>query len=167
MRSLLTFCIPAFNASGSQLAATSVEGAVLVWSVDSGKLALRIAAMDSAPKKICYSRNDRLLFIGTSDGQVVIWDIQTNSLLRKLVCHGDEVSSLVTTSDGKRLVTASSGDSHVREWDWEAGQKVFEFDSGLPGVLDARFDATESELFVAGTDHGFRLFRIGSNKPSR
>jgi serine/threonine protein kinase/WD40 repeat protein len=157
----------AFNASGSQLATTSVEGSVLVWEVDSGNEVLRIDSIDGAPKKICFSRNERLLFIGTADGQVLIWDIASNSLLRKLVCHGDEVSSLVTTSDGKRLITTSISDSLVRVWDWEAGQKVFEFDSGLPGVLDARFDATESELFVAGKEHGFRLFRIGSTKASR
>ena len=155
----------AFNRDGKKLAAASVDGSVAIWNVESGSMIAHLQgaiAEDNTltPKQVCFHTDGKTVFIGTGDGQVMVWDSQANKILRRIVAYGDEISRLVFVEDGQRLVTASNGDSRIRVWDWRIGQKMWELDSGMPGVFDMLLDDDLAALYLSGADHQVRAFRI-------
>ncbi len=77
-----------------------------------------------------------------------------------MVCHGDLVSKLLTTSDGTRLLTCSIGDSKVRVWDWRRTQKVAEIETSLPGITDMAFVGQQEALVIAGSNGHIMLVKL-------
>lgn len=58
-----------------------------------------------------------LLAAGCSDGAAVIWDATTGKKQGVISAHKGSVTSIVFSSDGKTLFTASSDESHIKFWD--------------------------------------------------
>ncbi len=152
-----------FSSTGNLLATTSVENAVVVWNVSTAERLTYIPLENLTPKQVCFDENEERLFIGCSDGQVLVWNLAQNQIDQSLVCHGDEISKLLLIDNGNRLITTSINDSRVRVWDWIAGQKVMELESGLSGISDLITNPQGTELMMAGSDKGIRIFRIASD----
>ncbi len=70
-----------FDREGALLAAASVDGSVAIWDVNTGNLVSvfdghdPIADTTHALKQVCFANDSRVLFIGTGDGQVIVWDL--------------------------------------------------------------------------------------------
>lgn len=157
-------CFGGLKNDGSMLAAATVSDGAVVWKPQTSEV-LRFGS-ESLPQvdQVAFSQDGKFLFAAYRSGQVVVWNIETQKLERKMVCHGDQISGLLVTQDGDRIVTAASSDPTLPVWDWRNGQKVAEIDSGLSSVSDLKFVDGETGLLVGGKKGRIQLLRVAARR---
>ena len=82
-----------------------------------------------------------------------MWNASTGELLRELKGHGDDVTSVAFSADG-RVVTGSS-DRTLRLWDMPGDSQPLRHDAA---VMAAAFDATGSRIITASADKTARIW---------
>jgi COMPASS component SWD1 len=70
-----------------------------------------------------FNRKGDLLASGRVDGTVVIFDVETNGVARKLRGHTKQIQSLSWSRDGRYLLS-SSQDWKCILWDLETGSRL-------------------------------------------
>ncbi len=133
-----------FSHNGSMLAAATISDGAVLWRVDGNQPIHFLKSKEPQVDEVAFSKDDRYLFSADHMGQVHVWDVSTGSLVRTMICHSDQLSGLLTTTDGSRIITSSPSDPTFRVWDWRTGQKVAEFDSGLAASLSCSFPSTKT-----------------------
>lgn len=69
-----------------------------------------------------YSPDGRLLAIGGYKGEVLLWDVQSAKLVRKMMASKEAITSMSFSPDAKSLVTCSGEGSHL--WDVITGKAI-------------------------------------------
>lgn len=65
---------------------------------------------------ICFDDSGKLIAIGLSSGNLLIWDIENNKVVCRMKCHQHSVFSILFIKDSKQLVTGSF-DNTVKIWE--------------------------------------------------
>lgn len=74
-----------------------------IWNAHSGAL-VEVCAFDAGITAICDFRRYPLLFLGTSDGRVILFDVHTRNVVFELNCVNEPVLNLQISSDHLRLI---------------------------------------------------------------
>jgi WD40 repeat protein len=122
--------IVAFGRSASQLVAAGGDG-INVWCLDDGRqLPVEPAGAPGRPAAVLISMglsaSGDLVACGGEDGAVVLWDLATGKLRRRMMAGRAPVWSVAFSPDG-RLLAAAGEDGIVRLWDtvsWSQLQPV-------------------------------------------
>jgi WD40 repeat protein len=153
------FVLPKGEAGYGECTALSPDGtrvvyvahaAVHVWDPPAGTPAATFAFVgpDGGPmghySSTAFSADGRLLFVGTSSGEIRRYDLANNAELPRLSGHRGQVTGVHPTADGKRLVSAG-WDGRVRRFDLESGAEL------------AAPDGYGHRVFLAGSPGGSRL----------
>ncbi len=149
-----------FSSTGDQLAAATVSDGAVLWNMNTQSSKKFLKAEQPQVDEVAFSRDDKYLFAAYRNGQVGIWNIATQTLERTMFCHGDQISGLLVSPDGNRILTSSISDATLRVWDWQNGQKVAEFDSGLPGITDLQWFDDPFGLLMGGKNGTIHLLRL-------
>ena len=64
---------------------------------------------------VCFSPDGRHIAVGTSDGNVMLWNVRAGQLVERLVGHQNPVYALAFSPDGEGLVSGGR-DRTVRFW---------------------------------------------------
>lgn len=127
--------IGAFSPNGKVLASTWLtasrertirnesRGIIVLWDVESEE---RIAVLDGHSDPILgdysnpitalvFSPDGRYLVSGAKDNTIIVWDVQTGSLLKVLQGHTGAINSLAFTPDGK-LLYSNAMDGTIVIW---------------------------------------------------
>jgi WD40 repeat protein len=95
-----------------------------VWNVKSGKqIGDDWRDGDSAVWCIALSPDGKKVVIGSSDGAVRLWDVDTCKVVKKWTGHTREVVSVCWGQDGRRVLSGSV-DGTARQWDVESGETI-------------------------------------------
>lgn len=86
-----------------------------------------------------------LVISGMQDATIVIWNLITGEVLKKIVGHAGAVSGLAISPDGRKIVSNST-DGTIRFWDIETGASV-----GEPLQLDCSIVVVVLSLCTAST----------------
>ncbi|MFT5291974.1 MAG: WD40 repeat protein/serine/threonine protein kinase, partial [Planctomycetota bacterium] len=79
-------------------------------------------------RALCFSRDNRFLWAGYSNGALRKWSLETGELVRELKAENKaDILGLVLSSDGSRLIT-SSLDSTIQVRDGEMGDVLLRLD---------------------------------------
>jgi WD40 repeat protein len=70
---------------------------------------------------VVFSKNGKFIVSGSDDKSVIVWNAETGNLEKKLIGHGEKVSSVDFLPDGKYIVS-SSFDNKIIIWSSESGQ---------------------------------------------
>jgi WD40 repeat protein len=97
---------------------------------------------------------------------VRIWDAQTGVLIGKpLLGHGDLISSLVYSPDGKRIITGSR-DKTVRIWDAQTGVPIGEpFRGHKHSVTSVAYSPDGKHIISSGNDNAIRIWDAQTGVP--
>ncbi|XP_030075396.1 transducin-like enhancer protein 2 isoform X2 [Microcaecilia unicolor] len=100
-----------------------------VWDLAAVTPRIKAELTSSAPA--CYalaiSPDAKLCFSCCSDGNIVVWDLQNQSLIRQFQGHTDGASCIDISSDGTKLWTGGL-DNTVRCWDLREGRQLQQHD---------------------------------------
>ncbi len=95
-----------------------------------------------------FSPDGRMLASSSADRSIILWDVASGQVIRRLLGHGDWINRLAFTPDGRRLLSCSgnflitiiplpflpaSEDTTVRLWDVETGELLRIFGSDGAG----------------------------------
>lgn len=119
----------AFSPDGKLLVSGSVDMTVRVYSVDDGKLVLKLG--NQTPdwhtgwiQAVAISPDGNLLVTGSRDTTVKLWKLKTGEPVRTLWGHYDTVTSLAFSPAEKNLLASGSTDGTIWVWDVQTGEAV-------------------------------------------
>ncbi|KAL6940601.1 hypothetical protein ACO0QE_004511 [Hanseniaspora vineae] len=107
--------------------------------------------------KLSFNLNFNLLFTGSYDCTIGIWDINTGNLLRRLSGHSQGVKTL--HFDGAKLITGSL-DKTIRVWNYNTGQCVSTYRGHTDSVLS--IDAYKKIIVSGSADNTIKVWHVES-----
>uniref|UniRef100_A0A8C6IXJ2 Uncharacterized protein n=1 Tax=Melopsittacus undulatus TaxID=13146 RepID=A0A8C6IXJ2_MELUD len=100
-----------------------------IWDLAAPTPRIKAELTSSAPA--CYalaiSPDAKVCFSCCSDGNIVVWDLQNQSLVRQFQGHTDGASCIDISNDGTKLWTGGL-DNTVRCWDLREGRQLQQHD---------------------------------------
>ncbi|XP_076356168.1 transducin-like enhancer protein 4 isoform X4 [Tachypleus tridentatus] len=102
---------------------------ICVWDLGSPTPRIKAELTSSAPA--CYalaiSPDSKVCFSCCSDGNIAVWDLHNEKLVRQFQGHTDGASCIDISSDGTKLWTGGL-DNTVRSWDLREGRQLQQHD---------------------------------------
>lgn len=100
-----------------------------IWDLASPTPRIKAELTSSAPA--CYalaiSPDSKVCFSCCSDGNIAVWDLQSQTLVRQFQGHTDGASCIDISHDGTKLWTGGL-DNTVRSWDLREGRQLQQHD---------------------------------------
>ncbi|KAL6302101.1 WD40-repeat-containing domain protein, partial [Sparassis latifolia] len=94
-----------FLDGSSSLASLAADETLHIWDVRSGHMIQTIQLQGMRSLRLaCHSGR---IVVGSSDGMIDLWDVDTGSLLNRWRGHNDPITNLVFTPDGTGLVSSA------------------------------------------------------------
>jgi WD40 repeat protein len=144
------FIWASFSRDGKLLQASTWNGDVTVWDTATGAEVSRLK-VPHYTSAVAFSRDNRLVAVGTSFGPVQLVELADN---RKR-CELDKVTggtqALAFSPDGTRIATADA-DTRVRIYDSQSGKRIASQEEFLMDALAIDFTADGQEVIAAGAD---------------
>ena len=156
-----------FSADSQTLASVSIDGMVKIWSFDGeepinskDKDLEGYYLLDFAPKN-----RKQMLVLASEKDTIELWDLGKSKKTKTLRSHGNIITSLKFSSDGKKIASAS-WDKTIKLWNIEEG--------GEPKILESRSEAFTSldfspdsqMLALASENNTIKLWRLNEEKPT-
>ncbi|XP_076643738.1 TLE family member transcriptional corepressor groucho isoform X4 [Halictus rubicundus] len=102
---------------------------LIIWDLASPTPRIKAELTSSAPA--CYalaiSPDSKVCFSCCSDGNIAVWDLHNESLIRQFQGHTDGASCIDISADGTKLWTGGL-DNTVRSWDLREGRQLQQHD---------------------------------------
>jgi hypothetical protein len=158
-----------FSPDGQWLAAGWGNN-VVVWAVGAssefrGERRLRGHAREITDLAFSPGHGRALLASGDVDGRVNLWDVDSGGLVRSLGAHGNEVSGIAFSPNGRLLATASH-DGRVKLWDVDTGSELASVSGGGTAAMGLDFAADGQLLAAAFRDGTVRLWQVAGEATS-
>ncbi|ODM93395.1 Transducin-like enhancer protein 4 [Orchesella cincta] len=100
-----------------------------IWDLASNTPRIKAELTSSAPA--CYalaiSPDSKVCFSCCSDGNIAVWDLHNQTLVRQFQGHTDGASCIDISADGSKLWTGGL-DNTVRSWDLREGRQLQQHD---------------------------------------
>lgn len=172
-----------FANSQTHFVTVSEDGRLKVWDVANGALQQELKERDhlsyrytslawSQPKAKSKKRGGAsslgLIALGTSSGNIVLWDLATGDVkytLQAEAVHGSGAVQALTFNPQGSLLYSSSSEKYVREWNVKSGEMQRKFRVGTGGVSALAVSANGEVLAAGGS--ALRTFDLASGKRSR
>src|SRR5262249_50833096 len=165
----LPFPILALGPSGRLFAIKAWEKELGLLDVATGKVSWSPLAVKHLPRLSKFTpAGKRAVFIDEelpTDDWVRVWDLLRNTEVRKFPMHGNQITCVAISHDGKR-VASGHNDPLVLVWDVTTGKRLFRLPCGTGGS-DAHELALSSDgalLAAACRDKVIRLWALNSGK---
>lgn len=162
--------------SDDRMLASASSGGLKIWNVRTQNC---LRTLECGYALCCaFLPGDKIVVVGTKDGDIELYDIAASSLLDKIPAHEGAVWTMQVHPDGKSLITGSA-DKSVKFWNFEIVQEE------IPGtkrtmprlqllqsrilkvnddVLSVQFSPDSRLLAVATLDNTVKVFFVDSLK---
>jgi WD40 repeat protein/predicted Ser/Thr protein kinase len=173
-----------FSADGRQLATGGLSGEgtgqhsgeVIVWDVTTWKALRRLTGLFNGATAVAWSPDGTQIAacagVPLDDGstrrsgdphEVIVWDAATGQERLRLQGHAAEVSAVLFTPDGRRLITASA-DRTVKVWDTHLGLEVMSLRQATGPIVGLALSRDGGVLVAGGgrsNQHELWLWKAG------
>jgi WD40 repeat protein/transcriptional regulator with XRE-family HTH domain len=135
-----------------QLASTSLDGAVKIWSLSPGRESMTVASpLTGYGTRVAYNPTGWEFATNGGDGSAILWNAENGEPKLRLTGHNLEVLNVAFSVDGTRLATGSL-DGTAIIWDAATGEEMIAFPSHEFGVRDVVFSPDGRLLATGGFD---------------
>lgn len=154
----------AFSPDGSQLAAGDEAGQIVLWDPVSRRQLRALTAHHTAVSCLAFSPDGRFLASGEGDPSrmargddhvILIWDVESGEIVRRLEGHTGVVASIAFSPFGG-LVASAGHDRTIRIWDVTGGRLMHKFSSAA-AVWSVAF-SPDASILATGEQSVIRLW---------
>lgn len=140
------------------------SGEVKIWEVNSGAewFTLKHTSGISA---LAFHPNGGMLAVGTKDGKILLWDVQSGTKVREFEGHTGDVQSLAFRPDGSWL--ASSDNGMVRLWNLETRMLEHAYQIGPSGARVGKLAFSPEGRYLATANGDGSVYVLRLPAPSR
>ena len=174
----------AVTPDGRRGVAASSDGTLRLWDLESGQTLRTLeghtreaSAVAATPESLFKVDKDRVsalamtpdglrAVLGSPDGTLRLWDLESGQRLRTLEGHTREVSAVAVTPDGRRAVSASE-DQTLRLWDLGSGQTLRTLEGHTNWVSAVVVTLDGHRAVSASYDETLRLWDLESGQTLR
>jgi len=145
-----------FSPDSELLAFADFSRGVRLWSVAPRREITNLPAYFhfTGSLGLAFSPDGQTLAYNENEGgDIVLWDIRSRSVIRRLKGHSWYVGTLAFTPDGQTLASGSA-DRTVKLWDWAAGRERVTFTNYTRPVLGLRISPDGNMLATAAKFSG-------------
>lgn len=144
---LKDFSILAITPDGRKWICRYPDSVTQFWDMDTGH-SPEILKAPAGMTVLAITPNGKRI-VGTRDGRLSVWDVESGNLLHALDKSSGSVSSLTVTPDGKRCVGVSM--NTIKIWDMESGERL-KILKGHTGAIKSLAITPDSCQCVSGSD---------------
>ena len=121
-------CSCSFSKSGTRVVLGSEEAnTTTVWDVETGKVVFDLSHSDYVGC-CAFSEDDTLIFTGSADHTIKVWDARRGTIITKLKGHTFTVEKCVPSKNGKFLLTCSQDpEKSAKLWDLSTNSVIHNF----------------------------------------
>jgi choice-of-anchor C domain-containing protein len=123
---------------------------VSLYGKDDG--AVRLLRGQSSASAIAFSPDDQFLASGSTQGEVLLWDVATGNRVQTPEAHATAVTCLQFSPDGKMLASASQ-DGLIKLWSVEAARSAQTRKGHTASVTTLAFSA-DGRALLSGSEDG-------------
>lgn len=98
-----------------------------------------------------------LAFGSSKNGQLLVWEWQSESYILKQQGHLDSMNALVYSPDGQKIITTAD-DGKIKVWDVKSGFCIVTFTEHTSGVTACEFSKRGNVLFTSSLDGSVRAW---------
>jgi WD40 repeat protein len=110
---------------------------------------------------VAFSPDGKTGISGLADGDLVLWDLQSGTELRRFSGHTGPVFAVKFSPDGRTILSGSMDQSLIL-WDAASGQPVRRFLGHVDAIRAAAFSPDGQMVLSGSLDSSLRLWRIDS-----
>ncbi len=168
----------AFDSSGARLISTSKDKTGFIWNMANREQPLQLIGHGESVDFAAFNPNGDLIVTGSSDSTFRLWDASTGKERNVLSIpseyldpiHNASINAQAKfTSDGKLLITVTSGDGYVIEqpafvWEVQSGRILQAFRHEGGSIWDIDITPDDNYAVTASYDNSSALWDIHSGK---
>ena len=122
-----TWFLCTYSGDSHWLAATSLEGEILVWNLRTPRVERRFHAVHATPTGLTFSINNTKLVLSASDGTIQVWNTLAWDKPPVVLSAGEDAIWCVAISPDEQRVAGGGDDGNVFLWDLNSQQVVARF----------------------------------------
>ena len=113
---------------------------------------------------IDLSPDDRYIAAGYTDNSVIVWNVSSASIFKKLTAHKSYVTVVRFSPDGKYIVSGSSDNSLIR-WNFKDNDDYYKVIYGHVSTISSIAFSPDRKYIVSGSwDNTVKLWNLNSGK---
>ncbi|MGH9838092.1 MAG: AAA-like domain-containing protein [Blastocatellia bacterium] len=120
-----------------------------LWEFATGRLLASFKVDES--ELALFSPDGRQLFVSTSKGRMLVWDIDARRIIREWDAHTTQIRAAAFSPDGRRLATGSE-DRTVKLWDAAGGEALAVIRGHGGGISSIAWSSDNKLIATAGAD---------------
>ncbi|MEP6988168.1 MAG: WD40 repeat domain-containing protein, partial [Chloroflexota bacterium] len=156
-----------FSPDGTSVLAANENGIITMWDLGTGyvKPAFWMDKRNERVTNIFFEADGKSFFVSTSDGDLVLWDVEGTTVLNRIHTHG----SILNMSPDRQSFLVQPPHGGLEAWDVQQGQEVHRYKGHSDRINNIVFspdgkrivsNSDNGELIVWNTDSAKELFRL-------
>ena len=141
----------------------SHDGSIKIWDSVTGELIKTLYEGPSCIYSVCISQDNKLIIsTGTSNNNIYeirIHDVDTNTIIHKLIGHQDYILCARISADGKRIVSASR-DTSIKIWNVETGELINTLRAHTNYVRFVSISSDDKLIVSASADNTIKIWKM-------
>jgi RNA polymerase sigma factor (sigma-70 family) len=151
----------AFAPNDSKLASCGMDGALIVWDLETGKRAATLKGHEGPVFAAVFAADGQTIASAGADGVIRLWQASSGKEMRPLRGQSKAVAALALTADGS--VLASGGyDGSIRLWNIAVGEEIKRL-TGRAGRVTSLAFSGDGKLLLSGGAVNAEL-NVGGNR---
>lgn len=151
---------------GSWLAASGLDGSIILWDPKTGKPVRTFTGHADRVVSVAWDPDGTRLASSAYDHTVRIWDVSTGRPIHSFKTFVGWAGNLAFSPDGKRLAFAGSENS-APVWDAMTGQELYRLVGHESPVFGIAYNADGTQLATASLDKTVKLWDATTGKSIR